>query len=313
MSDTRKVLIAAPVHAALTEGLAAHGYECVMHEQISQDIAYELIGDCVGVITSTRLQLDKGLLDAAKELQWIGRMGSGMEVIDLEYAESKGIMCFSSPEGNSNAVGEHALGMLLSLIRRITWSHNEIGRGIWRREENRGIEIEGKTVGIIGFGHAGSSFAKKLQGFDARILAYDKYQPEVIPSNIIKCNDLSPIFSEADIISFHVPLAAETKHYFNSEFVAMMRKPFILINTSRGSVVDTMALYAGMQSGKITGACLDVFEKEPIAAMSAGMRGIMDELNALPNVVLTPHIAGYTHEALFKMSRVLLDKITRHF
>ena len=310
MRERGKVLIAAPVHTILTDGLKANGYSCVMNENISQRIAYELIADCVGVIISTRLQLDKGLLDAAPLLRWIGRMGSGMEVIDLEYADRKGIVCVSSPEGNSNAVGEHALGMLLALVRRITWSHNEIGQGIWQREENRGMEIEGKTVGIIGCGHAGSSFAKKLIGFDAHVLAYDKYRQEAIPPGIKKCADLNPIFEQADIVSYHVPLAKDIRYYFNKDFITKMRKPFILINTSRGTVVDTAAVYNGITAGKITGACLDVFEQEPLANMDAGLRSIIGQMALLPNVVMTPHIAGYTHEALFKMSKVLLDKLT---
>ncbi len=306
ISGSGKVLIAAPVHSVLTEGLAACGYECIVHEHISQSIAYELIKDCVGVITSTRLQLDKGFIDAAPLLKWIGRMGSGMEVIDLDYAADKEIVCFSSPEGNCNAVGEHALGMLIALMRRIVWSHSEIARGIWHREENRGTELEGKTIGIIGYGHTGSAFAKKLMGFDIRILAYDKYKPDGIPSHIVRCDGLEQIFEEADIVSFHVPLQDDTRHYFNGSFIAKMRKPFILINTSRGIVVDTDALLQGIASGKVAGACLDVFEQEPVTKDS---QGFSDLLVALPNVVVTPHIAGYTFEALYKMSKVLLNKI----
>ncbi len=303
---SKKVLIAAPVDAVLTEGLSAFGYECIVHENISQAIAYELIKDCVGVVTSTRLQLDKDLIDTAGELKWIGRMGSGMEVIDLAYAANKGIACFGSPEGNCNAVGEHALGMLLALIRRIVWSGREMEQGVWRREENRGTELEGKTVGIIGCGHTGKAFAKKIQGFDTRILAYDKYNCEGIPAHIVTCKSLEQIFEEADIVSFHVPLQADTKYYFNEQFIAQMRKPFILINTSRGIVTDTMALLHGLSTGKVAGACLDVFEQEPLSGMDVV---IAAQLTSLPNVVVTPHIAGYTFEALYKMSRVLLEKI----
>ena len=305
-----KVLIAAPVHEVLTNGLAALGYTCVPMEQITQAIAYQVIGDCAGVVTSTRLQLDKQLIDAAAGLQWIGRMGSGMEVIDLEYATQKGISCFGSPEGNCNAVGEHALGMLLSLIRHITVSHNEVREGIWKREENRGYELEGKTIGIIGFGHTGKAFAKKLQGFDANILAYDKYEQHDIPGYVTNCNNLDAIFDDADIISFHVPLQADTIHYFDDAFMARMNKPFILVNTSRGPVVDTLVLRKGLLSGKIAGACLDVFEEEPLASMSRAYRHALSEVMELPNIVVTPHIAGYTHEALYKMSKVLLEKIT---
>ena len=305
-----KVLIAAPVHPVLTDGLTSLGYECVYHENITQATVYELIKDCVGVITSTRLQLDKNLIDAAGQLLWIGRMGSGMEVIDTAYAGQKGIRCYASPEGNCNAVGEHALGMLLTLIRRIAWSHSEIKRGLWLREENRGIELEGKTIGIIGFGHTGAAFAKKLRGFDVRILAYDKYCEDGIPPDVVKCTSIEMLMEQTDIISFHVPLQEDTFHYFNKSFLEQMSKPFLLINTSRGAVVDTVALQRGLVSGKVTGACLDVLEQEPLAAMSMAMSGLLDEMMARPNVIITPHIAGYTFEALYKMSKTLLNKIT---
>jgi D-3-phosphoglycerate dehydrogenase / 2-oxoglutarate reductase len=310
-NDTRKVLIAAPVHPVLTDGLAALGYSCVLHENISQEMAFRLISDCVGVITSTRLQLDKGLIDAAPQLKWIGRMGSGMEVIDLAYAEKRRIACFSSPEGNCNAVGEHALGMLLNLVRRISWSQAEMKEGKWLREENRGTELEGKTIGIIGYGHTGQSLANKLRGFDMRILAYDKYNAGLVVAPVIKCDSLSQIFEEADMVSFHVPLQPDTIHYLNSVFVSQMKKKFILINTSRGQVVDLAAVAAGIESGKISGACLDVFEQEPMSAMAENIRRSLDEMMTLPNVIVTPHVAGYTFEALYKMSRVLLDKLSR--
>jgi D-3-phosphoglycerate dehydrogenase / 2-oxoglutarate reductase len=304
-----KVLIAAPVHEVLTEGLAEAGYECVFAEKITQPAAYELIKDCTGVITSTRLQLDKDLIDAAPGLKWIGRMGSGMEVIDVAYATAKGIACYSSPEGNSNAVGEHALGMLLSLIRHISKSQQEIKQGLWLREENRGTELEGKTVGIIGFGHTGSAFAKKLQGFDMRIMAYDKYTPENIPSHIIKCESLAEIYEHADIVSFHVPLQKDTIHYFDEAFISHMMKPFILINTSRGVVVAPDALWNGLDTGKITGACRDVWEEEPLEKMSGDTLSLFHRISVLPQVIVTPHIAGYSYEALYKMSHILLYKI----
>ncbi len=308
-SLNKKVLIAAPVHPVLTEGLGALGYECILQEHITQAVAYDMIGECTGVITSTRLQLDRELLDAAPWLEWIGRMGSGMEVIDLEYANEKSVACFASPEGNCNAVGEHALGMLLSLIRRINTGHNEIKDGIWRREENRGTELEGKTIGIIGYGHTGRSFAKKLSGFDMQILAYDKYNTTATTEGVTMCDSLLPIMEEADIISFHVPYQADTLHYFNAEFIAAMRKPFIIINTSRGVVADTQALLEGIEQGKIIGACLDVFEEEPVTKMNKELFSQFIERLKHPNIVVTPHIAGYTFEALYKMSKVLLLKI----
>jgi D-3-phosphoglycerate dehydrogenase / 2-oxoglutarate reductase len=304
-----KVLIAAPVHAVLATGLREAGYELIFEEQITQERAYFLIKDCVGVVTSTRLQLDASLIDAAPLLQWIGRMGSGMEVIDVMHAQQRGIRCFSSPEGNSNAVAEHALGMLLSLTKRITWSHHEVQQGKWLREENRGIELAGKTVGIIGFGHTGRAFAKKLSSMDMRILAYDKYQRGDLPPYVEGCNDLSLIFEHAQIVSFHVPLQADTSDYFNDAFLSAMRQPFILINTSRGRVVNTPVLHEGLISGKIMGACLDVIEGEPLDKMTPVQLSVLQSMMRLPQVIVTPHIAGYSVEALYKMSTVLLDKI----
>jgi D-3-phosphoglycerate dehydrogenase len=304
-----KVLIAAPVHEVLTNGLQAAGYELIFREKVSQAMAFELLGDCAGVITSTRLQLDKELIDAAPGLQWIGRMGSGMEVIHLPYATGKGIRCYSSPEGNCNAVAEHALGMLLSLNKKIAVSNEEIKKGLWLREENRGTELEGKTIGIIGFGHTGRALAKKLQCFDMQILVYDKYCQEDMPGYVINCNDLQPIFEQADIVSFHVPLQTDTICYLNDNFITNMAKDFVVLNTSRGKVTDTKALYKGLKSGKIKGACLDVWEEEPIDKMSAMLKTMLDEIVNLPQVIMTPHIAGYSYEALYKMSKTLLEKI----
>lgn len=304
-----KVLIAAPVHSVLSNELREAGYELVVQESISQGIAPALIKDCVGVITSTRLLLNRELLDAAPLLEWIGRMGSGMEIIDTVYAAERGIACHSSPEGNSNAVAEHALGMLLALNKKIVVSHNEVAAAVWKRDENRGTELEGKTIGIIGFGHTGRAFAKKLQAFDMEILAYNKYKVENIPSYVHCCDALAQIWERADIISFHVPLQEDTLYYFNGDFMAKMQKPFTLINTSRGPVVHPKTLLDGLHSGKITGACLDVWEEEPLEKMSAAIRNTLDEIVKMPNVIVTPHIAGYSFEALYKMSKVLLDKI----
>jgi len=304
-----KVLIAAPVHDVLTEGLKQVGYELVFAEKINQQLAFDLIRDCLGVVTSTRLLLNKELLDAAPALQWIGRMGSGMEVIDVPYAEGRGISCFSSPEGNSNAVAEHAVGMLLSVTKRLAWSWDEVRAGKWLRDENRGTELEGKTIGIIGFGHVGKAFARKLSSFDMRILTYDKYdESPALPYTEI-CRTLDPVYEHADILSFHVPLRDDTFYYFNEDFLDRMNKSFILINTSRGDVVDTEVVHRGIVSGKIKGACLDVLEGEPLNNMQEEQKKVLAELLKMPEVLVTPHIAGYSHEALFKMSQVLLGKI----
>jgi D-3-phosphoglycerate dehydrogenase len=255
--------------------------------------------------------LDEQLLAAAPGLKWIGRMGSGMEVIDVAAATEKGIACYSSPEGNCNAVGEHAMGMLLSLIRRIRPAQNQMQRNIWLRDENRGIELEGKTAAIIGFGHTGRSLAKKLAAFDVRILAFDKYDKADYPPYVERCDSLQFIYDNADIVSFHVPLQEDTVHYFNDRFLDALRKQIILINTSRGPVVSLKSVYSGLQSGKITGLCLDVFETEPVTKLTGTLKQHMEEMVQMENVVVTPHIAGYTYEALYKMGNVLLNKITK--
>lgn len=305
----KKVLIAAPVHHVLTDWMDVNGFECIVREKITQSEALVLVRDCVGIVTSTRLQIDKKLMDAAPSLRWVGRMGSGMEVIDVQYAGAKGIQCYSSPEGNSNAVAEHALGMLLALTKKIVVSNNEVKQGLWIRDANRGIELEGKTIAIIGFGNTGRAFAKKLSVFGMKILIYDKYNCEKIPLYVESCNELERIYKEADILSFHVPLQDDTIHYFNNVFAGKISKPYILINTSRGAIIETSVLLNELKTGRMSGACLDVWEQEPIEKMDDVLRKNLLEIAQLPQVIITPHIAGYSHEAVYKMSKVLLDKI----
>ncbi len=311
MMTKGKVLIAAPVHEVLTGGLEAEGYELLLHEKITQEQGMELIKDCVGVITSTRLLLNNEMIDAAPALRFIGRMGSGMEVIDVPYAESKGIRCVGSPEGNCNAVAEHALGMLLSLNKRILKSHNEIKEGKWLRDENRGTELEGKTIGIIGYGHTGKAFAKLLRGFDVRILVYDKYKRIDTEDHFIICDSVDLIQQEADVLSLHVPFQEDTYHLIDRIFMEKMRKPFILINTSRGTVIDSREISTFLDNGGMKGLVLDVWEEEPLEKMSVQYRKLLNDLIMRNNVLITAHIAGYSNEALFKMSVILLERITK--
>ncbi|RYZ52553.1 MAG: hydroxyacid dehydrogenase [Sphingobacteriales bacterium] len=304
-----KVLIAAAIHEVLREGLEREGYELLFRETVTQQEAFDILPDCVGVITSTRLILDKGLIERAPLLKWIGRMGSGMEIIDVPFAVSRGILCVSSPEGNSNAVGEHALGLLLSLSKKIASSSLEVREGKWIRDANRGFELEGKTVGLIGFGHTGKAFARKLSGFDVNILAYD-IDPEVRPvGSVALLDNLERIFAEADIVSFHVPLKPDTNHLFDAAFLSCMKKPFVLLNTSRGPVVNTAVVLEGLLEKKIVAAGLDVLEVEPPSGMGIELKAATDKLLSLPNVIITPHIAGYSNEAVFKMSSLILQRI----
>jgi len=305
-----KVLLAAPVHAVLKEGLLAQGFELLEFPQINQELAMAQVPNCVGIITSTRIQVNRTMIDAAPDLCWVGRMGSGMEVIDVKYAQSKGIHCFFSPAGNANAVAEHAMGLLLSLTKHIADAAAEVILGQWRREENRGMELEGKTVGIIGLGHTGKAFAKLLSGFGCKILAYDTQKIENIPAHVGLCPSLDRIWAEATVLSFHVPMAADTYHYFNADFLAKMQHPFILLNTSRGTVVDATILPEALNRGAILGLGLDVWEHEPIKSMPPDSRELMFQLAKNRRVIITPHIAGYTHEALYKMSKILLEQLS---
>lgn len=307
----KKVLIVAPVHAVLTEALQALGYEYDYKEDATQQQALAIIHEYEGLITSTRLQMDSAFIDNATQLKWIGRMGSGMEIVDVPYAESKGIRCFSSPEGNANAVSEQALGMLLALQHKILSAHAEMQRGIWLREENRGVEIEGLTAGIIGYGNNGSAFAKKLKALDVKVLAFDKYRTGFEEEGVIECKSIDAIWEHAEIISFHLPLTTETAHYFNEAFLNRMQKPFTLLNLSRGKIVEQNSLYNGLKSGKIKAAALDVWEMEPVKRMEGSMKMQLEEMLQMPNFIGTPHIAGYTVQALYKMSYSLAEKIKK--
>lgn len=313
MNIAPKVLIVARFHPVLTQKLESIGYQCVFKEALSFEAALEELYEYEGLITSNHLPVNKQLLDKGVKLKWVGRLGSGMEIIDVPYANKKGIKCFSSPEGNANAVAEQALGMLLALRHNIFKSYSEVQNNQWLREENRGNELEGKTAGIIGLGNNGSAFAKKLVAMDMKVLAFDKFRNNYELPGVQGCDNLSRIFEEAEVLSFHVPLNSETKYYFDDKMLANMQQPFILLNLSRGPVVEQKAVYEGLMSHKITGAALDVWEEEPFWQHSGSeLARQAQELLQLPNFIGTPHIGGYTYDALYKMSRTLAEKVI-HF
>lgn len=305
---SRKVLITAKAHNYLKDRLEEKGFEVTYQPSISYEEVTAIVSEYVGMIVTTRIRVDKDMLDRAGQLQWIGRLGSGMELIDVPYAESKGIKCVSSPEGNCDAVGEQALGMLLCLMNNVLKSNLELRKGIWERDGNRGFELNGRTVGIIGFGNTGSAFARKLRGFDVNILAYDKYKTG-FGNEYVKEATMAQLFAEADVVSVHLPLTAETQHIANTNFFNSFHKPVWFINAARGKLTDTADVITALERGTISGACLDVLENEKLNTYSAVEKEQLERLLQLPNVVLTPHIAGYSHEASIKMPRIVLEKL----
>lgn len=304
----KKVIITAPAHNMLETGFRENGFEVVYAPDITYDALMDIINEAEGLVVTTRIKVDKNLLDAAPNLQWIGRLGSGLELIDTVYATQKGIRCMSTPEGNCTAVGEQALLMLLALKRHLVKAAFEVKKGLWLRNENRGTELGGIKVGIVGYGHTGAAFAKLLAGCNLQVLAYDPYK-SAFSSSYISEASLDQVKNEADVISFHVPLTDETKHMANLHFFNELKRNPIILNTSRGAVINTADLVQALQSGQVSAAGLDVLENEKLGTHSHREQDVFNALKELPQVLLTPHIAGYSHEAFYKMSAFLLEKL----
>lgn len=302
------------VDPLLAERLMAAGHVCVaLHGLTDEQLTHDL-PSIQGIVVRSR-ELPAKVLDRATQLRFIGRVGSGMENIDRGHCEARGILLFNSPEGNRDGVAETALMLLLMLLKHAARANEQVHNGLWLREENRGSDLEGMTVGIIGFGHMGSAFAQRLQGFGARILAYDKYLSDCAPSFVQEAT-LERLQDESDVISLHLPLTAETRYFVDAPFIARMQKPFRLINTARGGIVHTAALLDGLDGGKVRGAGLDVleFERSDLEGLDPSSDPhTLKRLLAHERVVLTPHIAGVTHEGKRKMAEVLAAKILNAF
>ena len=303
-------------HPTLLQQLEAAGYKNIEGYTLTCEeiLANQHLYD--GIVIRSRFKIDKTFLELAPNLKFIARVGAGLESIDVEHAQKREVKLFSAPEGNRNAVGEHALGMLLSLFNKLNQADRQVREGLWYREANRGVELEGKTVGIIGYGNMGRSFAKKLQGFDVKVLCYDIL--EGVGDEFAKQVGIEEFRRECDVVSLHTPWTPETNRMIDEEFIAAFKKPFWLLNTARGKSVVTEDLVAALNEKKILGAGLDVLEYEKgsfesLFSEETQMPKALEELLVMPNVLLSPHVAGWTVESHRKLADTIAQKIITHF
>jgi D-3-phosphoglycerate dehydrogenase len=302
------VLIAGESHPILASALVKLGYEVIDSPQISRIELLEQVSSVIGLVLTSRHHIDAEVFAKAEKLQWIGRLGSGLDVIDRSIAQKKGVSVYSSPEGNRQAVAEHTLGLLMNLIRNQSRSDREVRQGIWNRNENRGYELSGLTMGIIGYGHTGEAVSRALTSLGMRVLAYDKYRFGYGGEWAVE-TDMETIRKEADVVSLHLPLTAETIGLVDDAWLEAFTKSVWLINTSRGAITPLEPLIRQLERGRLRGLALDVLPKEPLKNYSLEEQQALNKLCTFEQVVLTPHIAGYTQESPERMARVLLDKL----
>ncbi len=302
----KSILIVDDLHPAFKQEAKALGYVVSDEPLFTREQTLAVIKDYEGLAVRTKFQVDRELIDAAPKLKFIARAGAGMDNVDEAYAQSKGIACINAPEGNADAVAEHAMGMLLSLMNKLRQADQQVRTGIWDREENRGWELKGKTVGIIGYGYMGQSFAQKLQGFGVDVIAYDKYKTGFSDAYAREVS-MEEIVKFSDVLSLHLPLTRETRNLVDTEYLFHFRKPIFFLNTSRGEIVNTSAVLNAIANGKILGAGLDVLEVEKFPALAE--QNWYAELAKNDKVVLSPHVAGWTFESYRKISEVLAEKL----
>lgn len=306
-----KVVFLDTIHSILQERLEGLSFSCVDATSSDLETCKKLVSDADGIVIRSRFPMDRSFLAFAPKLSFIARSGAGMENIDEEYCAENNIQLFNAPEGNRNAVGEQALGMLLSLMNNFRQGDEEVRQGIWNREKNRGEELEGKTIGILGYGNNGRAFAQVLRGFSVQVIAYDKYK-DTFEDSWVKPVSLEELYKESDVISFHIPQNKETIYWANENFFNQLAKPIYLLNLSRGKIVATEALLNAIDAQKVKGAGLDVLEFEKASfemQKTLTENPIFQRLIANPNVLLTPHVGGWTKESYFKLSNILADKI----
>lgn len=306
-----KVIFIDSVHPILFERLELSGYECHWKNKLSRQEILKILPEYTGAVIRSKFKFDEEVFDLASSLKWIARSGAGMENIDQTIAKEKGIKCYHSPEGNRDAVAEHCLGMILGLFNQLKTSDSEVRQAQWNREKNRGLELKGKTIGIIGYGFMGKAFSERLQGFGVECIAYDKYKSG-FGSELVREVSLEELFAKTDILSIHLPLSQETTFMINEDFLNRFSKAIYLINTARGKNLKTDDLVKALESGKVLGACLDVLEYESLSFEQLKSDELPESFNYLKhsdNVLLSPHVAGWTKESYFKLSNVLADKI----
>lgn len=311
----KKILCIDSNHDILHQTLINVGFHCDLFWDKPKDELIRILPNYDGIVIRSKFKITKDIIDQCPNLKCIGRVGAGMENIDVEYAKKKGISCVHAPEGNRDAVGEHAIGMLLMLLNHLKRADNEVRNGVWKRAENRGTELNSLTVGIIGMGNMGSAFANKLQGFGCKILGYDKYINGFGNHNILEVS-MKTLKAEADVVSIHLPLNNETEYFINNNFISSFKKDIYVINTARGKCLNTTDLVKHLKTGKVKGACLDVLEYESVSFENIDVSKLPEPMQYLiqsDKVILSPHIAGWTHESNYKMSLIIAEKMIKVF